>query len=459
MRNQQTQVSEIDGTRQSVRRRLSMWSLLLMAMAVVAMMSLSPTAHAQRSQKVQIAEFYVDSDDDLIVGSRLEFTVEGSPGAVASVRISGIAGRIPLKEVDSGVYEGRYTVKPGDRITTATTARATLKRRNRSTSSVLTESLGVTVNAALPLPSPVQPGILTIESLSVRPVDKIEAGSDLEFTMIGSSGGQASVSIETVASPLALREVKNGTYSGSYTVRRADRIPANARVTGSLVLSGRTLRTALNQPLVITAKKPVIGNLSPTNGERLGSGDSVSISATFDDSTGNGIDPQSVTVTVGGRDVTRNSVVTPQFFNYRAQLEPGAYTVVVTAKDRAGTSLRQSWQFTVGGSGSVSLNLPLELTSHQNMAQISAGLIELRGRTSPDASVDVQVTSVSAIFGMLGLSQNLLSKTVRADGNGNFSLSFQAPQMPSGGGRLQIGLVATKGSLRQVQNLVLMQAQ
>ncbi len=432
----------------------------MLALALLMLFAFSNAATAQSSKSIpQITEFYVDGEEELEVGAKLDFTLEGTARGTASVRISGIAARVPLKEVEPGVYEGSYTVKVGDRISTATTARATLTRRNRSSTALLTEPLGITVLGSQTLPA--QPQVLAIESFTVTPLDKLEAGADLDFKMTASPGGQASVNIEGLANAVALRETRSGVYTGSYTIRRTDKIAANARVTGTLVASGRTLRSALDQPLLLSSKKPLIGNLTPADGARLASGDSVSVSGTFDDSIG-GVDPATVSVVIGGRDVSRSSVITPQFFNYRSALEPGSYPVVVTAKDRAGNTVRQSWQFVVAGSStstSSTTSLPLELSSHQNMASVVTGPIELRGRTAPDASVDVQVTSVSTIFGMLGLSQNLFTQNVRADANGNFVINFQVPAMPKGGGRLQVSLVATKGSQRQTQNLTLVQSQ
>ncbi len=446
----------------TTRRGSRFPALLLSALVAILALGHAEPAAAQRSKAAPvISEFYVDADEELRAGSTLDFTLEGSARGSASVRISGIEARIPLKEVEPGVYEGRYTVRASDRISSTTTARGTLKRGSRSTSSLLGESLGVTVNALLPVPTPVQPGVLAIESLAVTPLDKLEAGADLDFTMVASPGGQASVSIEGVANPVFLREIRSGTYTGSYTVRRSDRIASNARVTGTLLASGRTLRIPLNQLLVKSVARPVIGNLLPVNGAQLSSGTAVSVSGTFDDSSGSGVDPTSVVLVVAGRDVTRSAVITPQFFNYRADLEAGSYTAVVTAKDRAGNSLRQSWQFTVLASASAASSVPLslELTSHQNQGQVVAGQIELRGRTAPGATIDAQVTAVSAIFGLLGLSQNLLTQSTQADANGNFRIGFNAPPMKQGGGRLQITLTASKGNQRQVQNLVLIQSQ
>lgn len=429
---------------------------LLLSAAVV-----SPKVRAQdgAASAPQISEFYVESEDQLSVGSKLLFTVEGSAGGSASVRISGIPQRIALKEVEPGVYEGSYTVKKGDRITAATTARSTLARRNRSSSSVLKESLGLTVSTGVAAPPVALPGVLAIESLSVKPLDKLEPGADLEFTMQASPGGQAAVSIEGVASPVPLRELKAGSYAGSYTVRRNDKISANARVSGTLVAGGKTVRLPLNQALVTAAKKALVGNLSPADGEKVRVGEAVAVSATFDDSTGGGIDPKSVAVTLDGRDVTSLAVVTAQFFNLRTDLEAGAHVVAVSAKDRAGTAVRQTWKFTVEASAGPPAALPLEVTSHLTAAEVVPGPIEVRGRTVADASIEVLVVGVPSVLGVFGVRQQLLTQTIRADASGAFVFSFVAPKMPKGGGSYEISLVATKGSQRQTLNLVLVQKQ
>lgn len=417
-----------------------------------------PSAHAQNKPKAPVIEqFDVESDDRLVVGSKLRFTIEGSPRASASVRISGVNQRIPLKEVEEGVYEGSYTVKTGDRITDDSAARATLKRGNRSTSAVLQESLGVTaaVSAVAPV---ISPNVRAIERFTSTPIEKIEPGADLEFLMIGTPGGQASVSIEGLASSVALREVKVGRYEGRYTIRRADKIPAQARVFGNLVVGGKTLRTSLNQALTAVAKRPLIRNLSPSNGETVVAGNLTSISGSFEDSSGVGIDPKSVRLVVAGTEVTRNTVITSQFFNYRTDLQPGAYTAVVTAKDLAGNAVNQTWTFKVSAQAATAATtptvLPLQILSPANNTEIGAGLTQVRGRTTPDAMVEVQAIGVSAIFGLFGVSQNQPAQSTRADANGNFAFNFQ-PQTTSKGTRYEITVTASKNGLSQVANLKL----
>lgn len=428
------------------------FSLLVLAMAGIY----PQPAHAQSTAaRPVIEQFYVDSNDQLVPGSQLAFTIEGTPGASASVRISGIKRRILLREVEAGVYEGTYTVRSGDRITDTSAARGTLKKRNRSSSVLLEESLGVTVASVL---APVTlPDQLTIESLSVTPVDRLEPGAELRFAMVGTPGGQASFSIEGVANGMPMREVRSGRYEGSYTIRRAEQLTSGTRVTGMLVANGKTLRTSLNQALVVAARGSLIRNLSPRDGETLAVGERALISGTFDDSTGRGIDPDSVKVMVAGTDITRNSVITPQYFNYRGDLEPGAYPVVVTARDLAGNAVRQAWSFTVAGSAAPA-GLSLQILSHDNGSSIGLGSTEIRGRTARDATVDVQVMGYSQIYGAFGVSQKLLSQTVRADANGNFTFSFQ-PQNASPGARYDITMTASKGGLSKTATLTLIQKQ
>lgn len=435
------------------------WTFPALLAALLLAGPLPAAAQNRGSAAPVIEQFYVESDDQLSAGSKISFTVEGTPGAKASVRIGGIARRIPLKEVEPGVYEGTYTVRSGDQISASSGARATLQRRNRSTSAQLSDTLGTTVGAIAAVPSQVLPSVLAIESFAVTPIDRIEPGAELSFTLNGTPGGQAAFTIEGVATDVPMREVRAGQYVGNYTVRRADKLTANTRVVGTLTTSGRTLRSNLSQSLVAEVRKPVIRNLSPADGETVVAGTAISVSGTFDDSSGGGIDPKKVTVSVGGKDVTGSTVITPQFFNYRADLGSGAYTAVVTATDRAGNTMRQTWKFTVAAptSAAATAMLPLQILSHQNMGAIGTGLTEVRGRTAPEATVQVQVRAVSAVFGFFGVAQNLLTQSVQADANGDFAFRFTPlSSSKTKDMRYEITLTASKGGQSTVESLVLM---
>ncbi len=90
---------------------------------------------------VKIEHFEVDPATSLDSGAELFFSLSGSPGAKASVRINGVKGKLSLAEVVTGVYEGAYTVKDRDRISANSGVTATLRRGEQEASVVLGQSL------------------------------------------------------------------------------------------------------------------------------------------------------------------------------------------------------------------------------------------------------------------------------------------------------------------------------
>jgi outer membrane lipoprotein SlyB len=79
--------------------------------------------------------------NQLIAGSALVFTLYGSPGGKASVRIAGVTGRVFLDETRDGVYEGSYTIKTRDQVLPDSRVTANLRLGDRRSSAVLGKSL------------------------------------------------------------------------------------------------------------------------------------------------------------------------------------------------------------------------------------------------------------------------------------------------------------------------------
>jgi hypothetical protein len=77
---------------------------------------------------VRIEGFEVEPVAGLEPGVQIPFTVYGSPGATATLRIEGARTPLALREVYGGVYEGRYVVQPDDRIAPGASATAALRR-------------------------------------------------------------------------------------------------------------------------------------------------------------------------------------------------------------------------------------------------------------------------------------------------------------------------------------------
>jgi outer membrane lipoprotein SlyB len=89
----------------------------------------------------KIDRFAVEPAARLDPGADLFFSLSGTPGAKASVRIIGVKGKLSLQEVAAGVYEGTYTIKNRDRISANSAATATLRRGDREASATLGQSL------------------------------------------------------------------------------------------------------------------------------------------------------------------------------------------------------------------------------------------------------------------------------------------------------------------------------
>jgi outer membrane lipoprotein SlyB len=227
----------------------------LFALAALLPMSFFPGAtHAQPSVAApKIDGFDVEPAQQLIPGSDLLFTLYGSPGGVARVRISGATTTVPLEETEAGVYEGTYTIKLRDKITATSTATANLRLGNRVASALLDEPLvaGARV-AAQPAPPPggYPP---RIDRFGVDPGNRLVPGEDLIFTLIGTPGGDASVKVVGVKGKIDLHEVAPGRYEGGYTIKNRDRIAENAAVTASLRVGGQITTVPLGQSLVASA--------------------------------------------------------------------------------------------------------------------------------------------------------------------------------------------------------------
>ncbi len=429
-------------------------ALYILLPVASAMLALPGAAMAQPAAQLRSLE--VTSDDGLRAGAELQFKVEGTPRGKVHLRIPGVPRNIVLEEDERGQYTGSYTIRRQDRISPANPIRATLEVRKRTVASNFRFPAAMGDAQAL---LPVAPSALKIERFTVAPIDRIEPGAELRFTLSGMAGGTAEFDIPGVVDKVPMREVRPGVYEGAYTLRRLDNLTPSRPAVATLRVGDRSVKTALSQPLTADAKPPVIRNISPRDGEGVVDRNSISVSGTFDDAGGVGVDPKSVRILLSGRNVTANSEITAQFFTYRATLQTGRYNVDVSARDLAGNAVRKTWSFDVViPVGAAPKTVPLQITSHANNAVVDGKTTTVRGRTAPGAVVDVQVTAVASLAGLFGVSQEVLMQKVQADGNGDFSFDI-APPFPLPGTRYEVTLVAHKNDQKTEAKLVLFQKQ
>jgi outer membrane lipoprotein SlyB len=100
-----------------------------------------PGGSAAASATPRIDRFDVDPPARLEPGAELLFTLLGSPGGSASVRLDGVRGKIALEEMSAGRYEGAYTVRNRDRISASTVVTGNLRLAKQERSRVLGQAL------------------------------------------------------------------------------------------------------------------------------------------------------------------------------------------------------------------------------------------------------------------------------------------------------------------------------
>ena len=399
----------------------------------------------------KITGFDVDQVETLRPGTEVDFTLSGTPKARATVRISGIPRLIVLKETGRGFYEGTYTVRQKDRISSGAAVVATLSKGNSHTLARLGQSILVS-NA--PSPAVPEPTTIAIEKFTVDSYDNLEPGSELEFTLQGTPAGQATYTIENVIANRRMLEVRPGVYTGQYTIRRQDKLPSALNVVATLQANGQIVRAQLEQRIANNPPPSAapFTNFSPRNNESINYSNNFTVSGDFeDDRRKGGIDPRSVQILFDGRDVTPQSTISSHSFSYRpTNLTPGQHTVEVRGRDYNGNVVRTNWDFRMLDAAPVA-GFPLDITSPRDGAEIGSGVTEVRGRTLPNASVQGIVTA--SIF---GLSQRVYEGTVVADRQGYFSFNFQ-PQVRVPGARYEVSVRATRDNEMRERKMTLIQ--
>lgn len=220
---------------------MNLFQKLLLALFVLLPLSAVPgAAVAQQSgysnAAPRIGGFDVKQVRKLTAGTELNFTLYGTPGGIAIVSVPGATGRLLLEERETGFYEGVYTIKSADRIATDSQVTANLRLGNQVASVVLDEYLIVPAaktQAQLRAEAAAAGVNPRIDRFEVTP-NYLTTGYDLAFTLHGTPQAKASVKIAGVKGRIFLDETRDGVYEGIYTIKSADRIKADSKVTANL---------------------------------------------------------------------------------------------------------------------------------------------------------------------------------------------------------------------------------
>jgi hypothetical protein len=399
------------------------------------------------------------SPNTLSAGDELVVQAIGTPSATATLGIEGGPQGIALKEIQSGVYEANYTVRKDDKGTKAKLS-VTLNAPNSTAVTKASDTL-VSLNApaATPVPVPAPTAAsLRIEKITTRATGPLLAGDELVIKATGTPKATALFAIEGFAQNLPMKETQEGVYEGSYTVRRNDS-KANAKLLVTLSRQGsEPVTQAADNPVSIDALAPLLQNSQPENGSSVASR-TPDISTSFSDGEGTGVDPQTIRLLVNEKDVTKQATIGRDFVAYRPsqQLPDSKTQVEVQMADRAGNRTDLRWSFSFGAPGSATTTAPTDsakllptLTNFKNGDSIAIPA-KIEGKTVPFASVQIQAEAASTLLGPVGLSQNILDTTAKADGAGLFSFTLQPSFGLPSGTRYRVNITATDPQGTQTQ--------
>lgn len=199
--------------------------------------AIAQTQHNTAHLQPQIEGFNVDEVRRLVPGTELNFSLYGTPGGIASLRIAGATRTLALSEVEGGQYEGSYVISSRDKIAARSLVTANLRIGNQVASMVLNESLQIGVGIHAPK---FQPGIqINISRFDLVPLPDLSPGTEMLFTLIGTPGGRVDLTITGVKAKILLPEIRNGEYKGSYTIKSRDRITPDSNIIATLHLNER----------------------------------------------------------------------------------------------------------------------------------------------------------------------------------------------------------------------------
>ncbi|HEY9905976.1 MAG TPA: hypothetical protein V6D18_00035 [Thermosynechococcaceae cyanobacterium] len=310
-----------------------------------------------------------------------------------------------------------------------------------------------------------------IDRFSVSSFDRLTPGTELVFTLEGTPGSRATLTVGSLARNLPMRETEPGVYEGRYTVRSQDQITQDTIVRGNLQRGNQTASVRLQQALV-----PSAAQVNPT--QPVQSGNSVLTIERFTAQPVQSLEPGTelkFTLTGTPRAAATFSIDGVTFDQPLQETTSGTYegryvirrqddfskvnNTAITANLRLNNQAVRSRldQALVAGTGTStpSDQLALEILSPQANTRVR-GAVEVKGRSAPNATIAVNVRAANSLAGLIGFDQNILTRTIEADAQGNFTLSFRSPvSVP--GTRYDISFNATKGTQTKQETLVLYQ--
>ncbi|MGE0494775.1 MAG: copper amine oxidase N-terminal domain-containing protein [Vulcanimicrobiota bacterium] len=286
-------------------------------------------------------------------------------------------------------------------------------------------------------PQPQQPPAqadLDIDSLIHNARGTLRQGDRLTVTMTGDSGGQASFDILGVLNNVPMREVSSGRYQGEVTIGPG-MVVERGTLVAHLTRNGQQAVMEADRAVTIastgTLNPPTQGNVTMT--PSYGSTISVArptIRAQFDRQ----VRPETIQMTVDGRDVTNLASKTSNWINFVPgyDLQVGSHQVEVQATDQYGQYVHQQWNFYTDNYAYNNTGVPSLSVSNLSDGTTVPAVFNIQGQTSPYTTVKVQATSQRDLVpGVIGIRGRTFTASTVADAQGRFDIQLDTSSLPT----------------------------
>ncbi|HEX8806151.1 MAG TPA: hypothetical protein VF741_04340 [Candidatus Aquilonibacter sp.] len=192
-----------------------------------------------------------------------------------------------------------------------------------------------------------QPGMPQITNVTLNTDRPQRAGDSITVALQGTPGGAATFDIGSYVTNQAMMERTPGMYIGTYEIPRTANF-SDVPIIGHLrVGQNDAPDVQSSQTLSASSSPPGISDFAPGEGATVNT-QSPAIYATFV-ADAVPVNPSSIVMWVDGRDVTSETLRTPQFIQYTPSYtyHRGEVHVTVRVADLAGNTTTKSWTFVI----------------------------------------------------------------------------------------------------------------